>query len=123
MKAYPEHVRIFQMGLGVPLLGVNEMRELGGVSDEEDWGVVEHPVPVTVVGLQLDRKSTRVASSISRSNLTSYGGEADGYVNFCTVRPQKGLGSDIAQVISNRKFTVGPSTFGVHLEMNSYAPG
>lgn len=84
------------MGLGVPLLGVNKMRELGGVSDEEDWGVVEHPVPVTVVGLQLDRKSTRVASSISRSNLASYGGEVDGNVNFRTIRPKKGLGSDIA---------------------------
>jgi hypothetical protein len=70
-KIIPEHISIFQVGVWVPLLSVNEMRELGGVTDEEDWGIVEHPVPVALVGPQLDRESTRVASSVGRSRLAS----------------------------------------------------
>ena len=49
MVIYPEHVRIFQVSLRMSLLGVNEVRELGRVTDEEDGGVIEHPVPVTLV--------------------------------------------------------------------------
>ena len=36
----PEHVRIFQVGLRVSFLCVDEKRELGGVAKEEDGGVV-----------------------------------------------------------------------------------
>jgi hypothetical protein len=60
----PEHISILEMGLRVPLLGVNEVRELGRVADEEHWGVVEDPVPVAFVGAKLDRETTGVASGI-----------------------------------------------------------
>jgi hypothetical protein len=47
--AHPERIGILQVSLGVPLLGVDEVRELCGVPDEEDRSVVEHPVPVTFI--------------------------------------------------------------------------
>jgi hypothetical protein len=40
-QVVPEHVGVLEMGLGVTLLGVDEVRELCGVADEEDGGVVE----------------------------------------------------------------------------------
>ena len=33
------------------------MRELGRITEEEDWGVVEHPIEVSLFGLDLERKS------------------------------------------------------------------
>lgn len=38
------------MRLRISLLGVDEVRELGRVSDKEYGRVVENPVPVTLVG-------------------------------------------------------------------------
>ena len=42
------------MGLGITLLSVDEVRELGRVADEEDRGVVEHPVEVALLRPELD---------------------------------------------------------------------
>ena len=52
------------MSLRVTLLGVDEVREFGGVPDEEDGGVVEDPIPVAFLGLELDSESSRVTSSV-----------------------------------------------------------
>jgi len=46
--------------LGVGLQGMNHVRELDAIPDEEDWHVVAHQIPVTLPGVKLNRKSTRV---------------------------------------------------------------
>jgi hypothetical protein len=61
-KITPERLWILQVGLRVPLLGVNEKWKLGGVSKEEDRGVVPDKVPVSLSRLDLDRETTRVTS-------------------------------------------------------------
>jgi hypothetical protein len=68
--------------LGVTLLSVNEVRELGRVPEEEDRGVVEHPVEVTVFGPQLDGEATGITGRISGSRLTTDGGESDSGARF-----------------------------------------
>lgn len=70
------------MGLRVSLLSVNEVREFCGIPDEEDWSVVEDPVPVALLGLELDGETTRVTSGIGRAGLSSYGGETYGCTNL-----------------------------------------
>ena len=45
------------MRLGVTLLSVYEVRELGGVADEEHGRVVEHPVEVALLSLDLDSET------------------------------------------------------------------
>ena len=40
-KVVPEHVCILQVRLGITLLGVDEVRELGGVANKKHWRVVE----------------------------------------------------------------------------------
>ena len=70
---YPEHVSVLEMSLGVSLLGMNEMREFGGIPDKEDGCVVEDPIPVSLLGLELDSKTSWVASGISRSGFATDG--------------------------------------------------
>ena len=65
------------MGLGVALLGVDEVRELAGVLDEEDRRVVADQVVVAVLGVELQREAARVAKSVRRTCLASDSRETD----------------------------------------------
>ena len=70
------------MCLGIPFLGVDEVREFGGISNEEHRCVIEHPVQVALICPQFDGETTRIASSISRTIFTTNRGEANGCSNF-----------------------------------------
>lgn len=80
--SYPEHVCILQVCLGVTLLGVDEVRELGGVSDEEYRCVIEHPVQVTLFCSQFDSETTGIASRVGRTIFTTNCGETDSCSNL-----------------------------------------
>ena len=69
----PKHVRVLQMGDGVPLLGVDEVGEHQGVADEEDGGVVAHQVPVALLSVELDGEASGITCSVGRTGLTPYG--------------------------------------------------
>lgn len=118
LSTYPEHVRVLQVGLGVPLLSVDEVRELGRVSDEENGSVVEHPVPVTLFGPELDSKATRIASGVGRSRLASDSREADSRTNFLPNLTEKRLGGDVTQVVGHFEVTMGAGAFSVDLRGN-----
>lgn len=81
-EVVPEHGGIFQVGLRVALLRVDENRELGGVPEEEDRGVVEYPVPVAFVGVELEGKATGIARTVGGALLTTDSGEADEHVRL-----------------------------------------
>ena len=74
-QVVPEHGGILQVRLRVALLGVDEEWKLGWVAEEEDWGVVVDPVPVTFLCVELDGETAWVASGIWRSLLTTDGGK------------------------------------------------
>ena len=103
------------MGLRVPLLGVNEVGELGRVTDEEDGGVVEDPIPVTLISSELDSEATGVASGIGRARFTTDGRETDCCADLLSHRPQQRLGSNVAEIMGDLEVTVGTSTFGMDL--------
>ena len=48
----PEHGRIFEIGLGVSLLSVNEDGEVGRISEEEDRRVISHNITYTLKRLK-----------------------------------------------------------------------
>jgi hypothetical protein len=52
----PECIRVLQVRLRVPLLGMDEVWELEGVADEEDWSVVPNQV---IDALQHQEKNSR----------------------------------------------------------------
>ena len=103
----------------VPLLGVNEVGEFGGIANEEDGSVVEHPIPVTLIGPQLNGKATGVASSIGRTRFASDSRETDSGANPLTDRAQKRLRGDVAQIVSDLEVSMGTSTLGVDLHDGS----
>ena len=76
-EVVPEHISIFQVGLRVTLLGVDEVGELGGVTKEEDGCVVEDPVPVAFFRPELDCEATGITSGVSRTRLATDSREAD----------------------------------------------
>jgi hypothetical protein len=68
----PSHVGILEAGLRVSLLGVNEVGELDGVLDEENWSVVSNHIVVALFSIELNGESTRISLCISRAKLSSY---------------------------------------------------
>lgn len=59
------------MGLWITFLGVDEAREENRVTDEEDGRVVADDIPDTVIGVELDGESTRIASSVSTATFST----------------------------------------------------
>jgi hypothetical protein len=103
------------VSLRVALLSVDEVRELGGVSDEEDGGVVENPVPVTLLGPELDGEASRVTGSVRRAGLSSDGGKSDRSANFGANAGEKRIRGDITQIVGDLKVSMGSSTLGMNL--------
>jgi hypothetical protein len=113
-EVIPEHIGIFEMGLRVTLLGVDEVGELGRVTNEEDGSVVENPVEVTLLSPQLDSKPTRVTSGVSRTRLATDSGEANGCTAFGTRLLEELDSADVRERVSQLEETVGTGTFGVY---------
>jgi len=109
----PESIGVTAVGLGIALLCVNEIWELGGVANEENWSVVTNHIPVTFFSIELDCETTGVASSVSATLLTTDSGETkeDGSL-LANLVQELGLGN-LAKVVSDLKDTMGTGTLGV----------
>jgi len=70
-EVIPEHRSILEIRLWITLLCVNENREFGRITDEEDWRIVVNPIPITFLGIELDREPTGVAGGIWASLLAT----------------------------------------------------
>ncbi len=55
----------------VTLLGVDEVWELGRITQEEYWCVVCNHIPVALFGTELDRETSRVACTYEDSDLVA----------------------------------------------------
>ena len=60
-----DHVWIGEVGGWVSFLTVEEIWELDGVIDEEDWSVVSNHIIISFLSIELDGKSSWVCDSIS----------------------------------------------------------
>jgi hypothetical protein len=74
-EVVPEHCGIFQVGLWVSFLCMDEEWELGRIPEEEDGCVVVYPVPVTLLCIELDGKASRITSGIWGTLLATDGRE------------------------------------------------
>ena len=80
-EVVPERGRVVgvrEVGFRITFLRVDEVRELGGISEEEDGRVVRHDVPVALVRLHLDGEAARVPRAVVRAGLAAHRREADG---------------------------------------------
>ena len=75
----PHRGRRAHIGLRVALLGVNEVRELVRVADEEHRRVVAEKVPIAFSGVELERETAHVALGVRGGvRLTARGAANDG---------------------------------------------
>jgi hypothetical protein len=64
------------MRAGVTVLRSDEVAELHWVANEEDRCVVSYEVPIAILGVELHRETSRIASGVGRSALARHGGKA-----------------------------------------------
>ena len=47
---------------------MDQVRELNGVLNEEDWNVVAHDIPVALLSVEFDGKATHITHSIGATS-------------------------------------------------------
>ena len=112
-KKVPEHVWIFQVGFGISLLRVDEVRELEWIADKEDRGVIAHHVIVAFLGVELDSESAWITLCICGSLFPAHRGEADeevGAFSYLGKEPCLGV---LCHIMGAFKVAVCSGTFGV----------
>ena len=115
-KVVPEHGGIIRMGhvrSRVALLSVDEVRELGGIPQEEDWSVVGNHVPVPLRCAELDRKASWVPCHVVRTRFATDGGEPDGdrTLLVCLENLRK---TEVIQWVGGLIISVCATTLGVN---------
>ena len=69
----PGHLGALDTSLRVSLLGVDEIRELDWVLNEENWSVVSNDVVVSFFGVKFDSETSWIPIAIVCSTLSSDG--------------------------------------------------
>ena len=109
----PLHLVVAQAAGPTTLLRADEVRELHGVADEEDRGVVTHEIPVALVGVELEREAAGIAPGIGGAELTRDRGETRQHVGLGAWLEEAGLGVG-ADVFGGLEVTEGTRALGVH---------
>ncbi len=117
----PLHVVVAQAVAAATLLRADEVRELHGVADEEDRGVVADEVVVALVGVELQREATRVAPGVGGALLAGHGGEAGQHLGLHARLEQPGLGVR-RDVLGRLELTEGTRALGVHVALGDALP-
>ena len=78
----PLHVGIAQTGVRQALLGVDEVRELDAVADEEDRGVVTDDVEVALAGVEPQREAAHIAPAVRGALLAGHSGETSQHLGL-----------------------------------------
>ena len=102
-----------QVRLRMPFLGTDEVRELVGVANEEDRGVVPHQIPVAFLGVELHREAAHVALGVRRPELTGHGGEPHQHLACGTGLEDPGPGVARDVVVDGERPVRAPA-LGVH---------
>ena len=130
---HSDHVSILQMRLGVTLLSVDEVRELGRVADEEHGRVVEHPVEVALLSLDLDsetcpfalnsrpeteskrwRRTTRITRRVRGTGLATDGRETDGQGRLLADGVEERRAGKVGDIVRRLEVSMRTRTLGVY---------
>lgn len=109
----PEHIHVLQVRLRVTLLGVDKVRELGRVAQEENRSVVEDPIPVSFLGADFDRKPARIARSVGRARLATDSGEAHGDGRTVADLVEDGGAANVGDIVGDLKVPMCTGALGV----------
>jgi hypothetical protein len=95
------------------LLAMEEVWELHGVLDEEDWGVVANHVVVSFFGVELDGESTRISVAIVGSTLSSNGGESEEDWSSLANLAEEGSLGEAGDIVGDLQESVSSSSLGM----------
>jgi hypothetical protein len=109
----PHCRRRAHVGLRVPLLRVNEVRELVGIAHEKHRRVVADEIPIAFLGVEFQRKAAHVAFGISSAELAGDGGEARQHWRPGARLQRLGLG-EFRDVAADGERAVRAPALGVH---------
>lgn len=109
----PEHGGIFEVCLGVALLGVDEEGEIGRVTDKEDGRVVVDPIPIAFLCVEFDGEAAGITGGIGRALFSTNSREACDAVGFLANSIKHVDGGDVGDVVSDFKDTISTSTLGM----------
>ena len=77
-------LRLREPAVGRLFDGMDEVRELDGVLDEEDRDVVADEIPIPLLRVELDGEAADVASKVERALVAGDGREADEHRHLLT---------------------------------------
>ena len=121
------------MRLGVTLLSVDEVRELGGVAEEEHGHVIEHPVEVALLSLDLDcetcpfalnscpeteskrcRRTMRIMRRVCGTGLTTDSQEMDGQERLLANGVEERRAGKVGDIVRRLEISMRTRTLGMH---------
>ncbi len=102
------------MGLGVALLRVNEVRELGGSRMKKTGVLLNTQSQLPSLRPELDRKATRVASGIRTTRLATNGRETDCCFSTIADFVEQSGTREVGDVMGHFEVTVSTSALSVH---------
>lgn len=103
-----------EVSCGITLLSVDEVRELGGISQEEDGCVIGDDIPVAFIGPHLDSEATRITSQVMRSGLASDSREADSDWAFLALGAEDIGGCEFWNGVCALEVAVSATALGVN---------
>ncbi len=56
---------------------MNQIRELDGVLDKEDWDVIANDIPITLLSIELDGEASHVTDNVCTASATKHGGKSE----------------------------------------------
>ncbi len=104
---------VIQVGARVRLEGVDHVRELDRVADEEGREVVADQVPVAVGGVELGGEAARVAQRFRRVQAVHHGRETDEHRRAAALLEDLGQGQ-VGDVFGGGELAVGAGATGMH---------
>lgn len=115
-KVIPEHGRIVgvsEVGLRITFLGMDEVREFGRISQEEDGCVIRHDVPVTLIRPHLDGEASWVASTVVGALLATDRRKSNSNWTFLSLRAEDVRDRQIIQRIRALEVSMSATAFGM----------
>lgn len=110
----PEHIGVLQIGLGVPLLSVDKVWKLTGISDKKDRSVIPNEVPVSLLCVKLDREAPGIPLGIGRAGLPAHCRKPGKNRGCLSDLAKKLCLAKLSQILSNSKHPVRPGALGMH---------
>jgi hypothetical protein len=93
---------------------MHHVRELDSVSNEEHWQIIAYQIVVPVFGVELRRKTPRIACRISRSSGAYHSGETDENRCFLLRVLKEFRAGVLRHTLIDLEVAMGTGALGVH---------